>query len=200
MPDLARGGVDWGCFRLTYKSVGTRMGYQARCPFHQKTKATGCKKFIAMTSDSLQHRRECFLRLLQWCDRALIYSRQRAHVAWTPALADCDAFAQLAARRVDDGPVGPTPTDEELDAWEGAFPPDPVATSVAAAAPAASSASSAAALVSARGRGQRGRGANAKARGKAQGRSRGPNRGRGATLEFEESSKSSSSTSSSSSD
>ena len=107
----------WGCFLFTYK---TGDSYQAQCPWHKKSSATGCKKTMACGGPSREQHELCIRRLRFWCSDALAYDRQRHHRGWhptpeqTPPMEVIDG--SLSGSLVD-GPAVPNeiPTDDQLD-------------------------------------------------------------------------------------
>lgn len=73
IPEL-RSGM-WGIFRITPKRPGTANGphgsYQARCPFHAKSKVTGCKKTLRIDGPTKSDQADTLRRLMFWCSQVV---------------------------------------------------------------------------------------------------------------------------------
>lgn len=122
-PELQSGGR-WGVFAITAKQLGTANGafgsYQAaRCPFHAKSKITGCKKTIRIEGPSRADQARTLRRLLFCCSQASTCLRQRVDLAQPTGIELCPLDPVLLAAVVRQHP-GRIQTDEELDATEAA--------------------------------------------------------------------------------
>ena len=94
-------GQRWGCFRITPKQPDARKnrygGWQGSCPFHQKNRGTGCKKFVSIRGP-LPEDSDCAKRAVAlWCSMAQSFDRQWKHVAVNPALGDAPGWPALDA-------------------------------------------------------------------------------------------------------
>lgn len=63
----------WGCFLFTRKAGA----FQATCPWHKKSIATGCKKTLSIGRGTEE---DCIRRLKFWCVQARKWRLQREHV------------------------------------------------------------------------------------------------------------------------
>ena len=75
----------FGCFRITPKrpKVGDTNrfgGYEASCPFHAKSKRTGCKKFCPLAGPGPEDHAAVLLKLKWWCVQATEHAKQYEHV------------------------------------------------------------------------------------------------------------------------
>jgi hypothetical protein len=112
-----------GAFRLTPKQPGIKKsergrygGYQASCPFHQKNKKTGCKRFISFGSNDVAEKRLVFRQLLWWCSQACSFARQRTHLVQPLPRDEVPTWLHLRALRIDERPErGSVKTDAALD-------------------------------------------------------------------------------------
>ena len=108
----------WGCFRFTAKHPGSGRphgGYEVHCPLHQKSKRTGCKKYLAMRENTDVERSKVILALQGWCTFANSYQRQRDHVRHFVSAATAPSESWVQARIIENGPSHRVYTDEELD-------------------------------------------------------------------------------------
>eukprot|EP00971_Amphidinium_carterae_P348204 6490377-Amphidinium_carterae.1 len=110
----------WGAFRFTPKQRSDTRPYggiEATCPFHKKSEATGCKKYMALRDGTAATRVATIKCLQAWCAAAPLYDRQRQHLHHFlhPVSAPPDQ-AVLDAGYIADRPAVPVLTDLELDA------------------------------------------------------------------------------------
>ena len=123
-PDSRR----WGVFLLTFvKQDGSRKhgAWQATCPFHAKSKVTGCRKTVnirAPGDEAASFRAQELVRL--WCSTAPNYSRQREHIAWNPHFHELPDPEVLDRSCITDLPTA-VMNDEDLDELEAAPPAAP---------------------------------------------------------------------------
>lgn len=112
----------WGVFRITGKraTAGSSSwgSYQVNCPFHAKSKVSGCKRTLKIPSPSRAEQLSTLRRLMFWCARATTCQRQRVHMRLPLDPVPPDPV--LVAMRIDAHP-GRIQTDEELDEAEAAL-------------------------------------------------------------------------------
>lgn len=82
---LAMRGLVWGVFTFTTKapggvSGGRFGGIQAECPFHRRTRTSGCRKYMSFPADTAEARHETLMTLKYWCAGAAGCARQWQHV------------------------------------------------------------------------------------------------------------------------
>ncbi len=119
-------GFRWGCFLFTPKqpiisgrgSGGRYGGWQAACPFHKKSAATGCKRFVNIRGPRSEDSQAAIVFLKAWCVAAPRFDRQRLHVQYRPPMsATTDLGAALDAGVGSQfQPPGDVRTDDALDA------------------------------------------------------------------------------------
>jgi len=108
---LRRG--NWGVFRFTPTWRSTHGGFEVDCPFHRKSKKSGCRKWFRIKGPSSEDRQAMVHLAMTWCFMARQFSRQHAHVfcAFPDTL---PPYAFLEANRITNAPEL-VRTDEELD-------------------------------------------------------------------------------------
>ena len=121
MPQSVLPGTEWwGAFRLTPKQPSSSRPYggiEAACPFHRASARTGCKKYMALLSDSLIERANVIRCLQSWCISAHMYHTQRDHMMHAvPSRNAPPSEALLAAGFILNKPSKPPMTDLEQDA------------------------------------------------------------------------------------
>ena len=115
----ARKTMRFGAHTLTLKSRPGARQWQASCPWHRKSKVTGCKSHWSVAFDaSPEEHSNAIRKLMWWCINAQAYTRQRHHQLFRPDIAEGPADAVLEAREPDARPPGAPPTDQDLDAAE----------------------------------------------------------------------------------
>ena len=117
----------WGPFRFIPKQPGTlglRYGsYSVVCPYHAKSKKTGCSLARTITGVTQWDREACIRRLMWWACQALDHSRQRSHLIAPSDVESCPPAAWLKAHKPDlpDGSLASDAStyrrrhDDELD-------------------------------------------------------------------------------------
>ena len=128
--DCLTNGKTWGVFRLTAKTSNAwspPVGWQVRCPFHQKNILTGCKRVFPYEGTTDNHRRRSLKRALWWCLLHQDHDRQRSHLTCVIDDADIPHSDIILAQVITDKPVGVF-DDDELDRLqiEGEVEPEAV--------------------------------------------------------------------------
>ena len=73
----------WGHVAFHRKSEKTSPpfgGIEAVCPYHALNQKTGCKKFLSFAGNDEESKACCIQALRHWCNQALQFDRQRAHI------------------------------------------------------------------------------------------------------------------------
>ena len=77
----------WGPFGLTWSAPNKRPphgSWQATCPFHKLSKATGCKKAIGLKNKTDEEKQECCSLLKMWCLAVVNHDRRTSHCRVQP--------------------------------------------------------------------------------------------------------------------
>ena len=81
-PQVHADSFMWRPFRFTWSSPAKRPkfgSWQATCPYHKASAATGCKKAIGLRNSTEDERVLCRDLLKVWCLSAASHDRQRSH-------------------------------------------------------------------------------------------------------------------------
>lgn len=108
----------WASFAFSRKT--NPRGIEVTCRFHRLNDKTLCKKFLRCDPGN-EH--QAVTKLRHWCNQALRFDRQRAHIRMPLRDQDIPDESVVFGQKLEASPPSKAPTDVELDADAGPVAP-----------------------------------------------------------------------------